>query len=385
MAAPIYGWRSGNSFELLMDGNRFFPRILAAMQQAHTSIDIEMYLVESGHTTNQVIEILLRAVERGVHVRCRFDSIGSADFNEADRQQLLEGGVELRFYNPLQWLGGRANLRRDHRKLIIVDQTYVYIGGAGFTNNFCMPDDKGDCLWHEQMLEVQGPVVQDWLSLFEYQWNIDQRREIGKLPRLKRVKIPPHPEHGDGWARVSLTDGRTHREMVQALLASIARAKRKVWLATPYFAPTWRIRRALRRAARRGVDVRLLLCGEVTDHPAVRYAGQRYYRRLLASGVRIFEYQPRFTHLKSVVVDDWISLGSSNFDHWTLHWNLEANQNAIDSELKQAVTDSFATDFEQSTEWTLERWRALPLLHRMRIRLWGSVNRLAMVWLDIKG
>lgn len=384
MAAPIYPWRAGNSFDLMIDGDRFFPRMLQAMQQAESSIDIEMYLVESGDATRQVIDILLSAVARGVRVRCRFDSVGSKGFADEERQELIRGGIELRFYNPLSWLGGWTNLHRDHRKLIIIDQTCVYIGGTGFTDQFCVPGSDGGCLWHEQMLQVCGPVVQDWVALFEHQWRSAERRLGRQSGGLRRVRIPPPPAGADGWARVSLTNGRTHREMVQALLASIARARQHVWLATPYFAPTWRIRRALRRAAKRGVDVRLLLCGEVTDHPAVRYAGQRYYRRLLASGIRIFEYKPRFLHLKSVLVDDWVSLGSSNFDHWTLHWNLEANQNVIDRQLRAAVKQSFLTDFADSREWTLEDWQALPLRHRARIKLWGSVNRLAMVWLDIK-
>lgn len=384
MATPIYPWREGNTFELMMDGDRFFPRMLQAMAQAVCSIDIELYLVESGNSTQKVMDILLQAVARGVRVRCRFDSLGSRELQESDRQRLLQGGVDLRFYNPLNLLGGRSNLHRDHRKLVIVDGGVVFIGGAGFTDAFCIPGTEGRCLWHEQMLEVQGPVVADWVAIFERQWQVTERRGGRQPARLRRVRLPPHPPGSDGLARVSLTDGRTHRELVQALLANIARAKRQVWLATPYFAPTWRIRRALARAARRGVDVRLLLCGEVTDHPPVRYAGQRYYRRLLAAGVRIFEYQPRFLHLKTVLVDDWVSLGSSNFDHWTLHWNLEANQNIVDSRLTLVVEQSFTADFAESREWTLNDWLALPWTHRMKIRLWGTINRIAILWLDIR-
>ena len=384
MANPIYPWREGNTFELMMDGDCFFPQMLQAMEQARSSIDIQLYLVESGHSTEKVTRILLQAVARGVRVRCRFDSLGSRELADADRQRLIQGGVELRFYNPLNLLGGRSNLHRDHRKLVIVDQRVVFIGGAGFTDEFCIPGPEGHCLWHEQMLEVSGPVVADWLEVFEQQWRATERRTGRQPARLRRVRLPPHPPIGDGLARVSLTDGRTHRELVQALLASIARAQQQVWLATPYFAPTRRIRRALMDAARRGVDVRLLLCGEVTDHPAVRYAGQRYYKQLLGAGIRIFEYQPRFLHLKTVLVDDWVSLGSSNFDHWTLHWNLEANQNIIDSGMTRAVEESFVADFAESREWTLDAWQALPWYHRMKIRLWGTINRAVASGLDVR-
>lgn len=384
MTAPNYPWRKGNSFELMMDGHCFFPRLLEAMEQAHRSIDIELYLVESGHSADRVIHILTSAVARGVRVRCLFDGAGSRGLQEADRERLRTGGVDLRFYNPLNLWGGRANLHRDHRKLIVVDDQTAFVGGAGFTDEFCIPDDAGHCLWHEQMLEVKGPVVADWVAVFQHQWQaVEGRRGRASTPH-HRVRLPPRPDGEDGLARVSLTDGRVHRELAHALLASIARAEQKVWLATPYFVPSWRFRRSLMRAARRGVDVRLLLCGEVTDHPAVRYAGQRYYRRLLAAGVRIYEYQPRFLHLKSVLVDDWVSLGSSNFDRWTLHWNLEANQNIIDRGMTRRVQESFQTDFAESREWTLSDWMALPWLHRMKIRLWGMISRTTMFWLGIR-
>ena len=383
MAAAEYPWRAGNTFELMIDGDCFFPRLLQAMEQAQQSIDIELYLVESGDSTDQVVAILSAAVARGVRVRCLFDGLGSRGLQERDRERLRQAGVDLCFYNPLNLLGGRFNLHRDHRKLIIIDDQTLYIGGTGFTDDFCIPDKYGHCLWHAHMRLVQGPVVEDWSGVFQQQWHSTHRQQGRTGLSLRRVRIPPLPQGTDGLARVSLTDGRRHRELVQALLANIARAERQVWLATPYFVPGWRIRRALSRAARRGVDVRLLLCGEITDHPAVRYAGQRYYRRLLTAGVRIYEYQPRFLHLKSVLVDDWVSLGSSNFDRWTLHWNLEANQNIIDSRLRATVEQSFSSDFAESREWTLAQWLQRPWLHRMKVRLWGAVSRTAMFWLGI--
>jgi len=96
--------------------------------------------------------------------------------------------------------------------------------------------------------------------------------------------------------------------------------------------------------------------------------------RLLKAGVRIYEYQPRFLHLKTALVDDWVSLGSCNFDHWTLHWNLEANQQVVDAKLVGEVAESFDTDFQQSKEWTLAQWRELPWQHRLKIRVWGQIK-----------
>src|SRR5690606_26145988 len=111
-------------------------------------------------------------------------------------------------------------------------------------------------------------------------------------------------------------------EVRRSFVRAVRAAGRRVWLATAYFVPSWKLRRALRRAAHRGVDVRLLLPGPITDHPGVRHAGRRLYSRLLRNGVHIFEYQPRFSHTKLMLCDDWVSTGSSNSDRWNLHWNL---------------------------------------------------------------
>ena len=270
MPAPIYPWRENNQFELLIDGEVFFPRIIEAMQRARDSIDIELYLVSSGESSSRVTETLLEAVKRGVKVRCLLDGIGSQRMHDNERQELLTGGIALRFYNPVTLFGGKGNLHRDHRKLLIIDQQHLFIGGTGFTDEFCQPDEKGHCQWHEQMLLVQGPVISDCLDLFERQWLASGKR-LGLLsPRRRRVQVPPSPPPGDGHARLSYTDSREHRETVQALFATISRAHNLVWLATPYFLPSWRIRRALMRAARRGVDVRLLLSGRIHDPPAIR-------------------------------------------------------------------------------------------------------------------
>ena len=381
MTARVYQWRTGNRFELLIDGDKFFPRILSALDQAVERIDIELYLVDSGRSTRQWLEALQHARRRGVQVRCLLDAIGTDGLSRRERLELEQMGVELQFYNPPSLFSGHRLFHRDHRKLFIIDRRIAFVGGTGITDTFCQLDpETGRTPWHEQMLEVQGPVVEDWVDLFERIWEQGGRREKRGLSAVRGVHIPPVPAGGAGHGRVSYIGAREQKEVVVSLLAALRRAEQRVWLATPYFLPSWRIRRALARAAKRGVDVRLLLCGMTIDHPPVRYAGQRFYTRLLKAGVRIYEYQPRFTHLKTALVDDWVSLGSCNFDHWTLHWNLEANQQAVDPDLAQAVAESFEQDFAESDLWTLAGWRRLTLWHRFKIRFWGQINR-SVMWL----
>ncbi|MFG0380399.1 phosphatidylserine/phosphatidylglycerophosphate/cardiolipin synthase family protein [Pseudomonas sp. zbq_18] len=382
MSGDIFPWKAGNAFELLVDGGAFFPAMLIDIASAQHMVLLELYLVEDGHCSAALVEALCVAAMRGVEVRCLFDGFGALRFGQAQRQRLAEAGVHLRYYNPLRWRRGVRNLYRDHRKLLVVDQRCAYTGGTGATDQFWTTEAQ-QAVWHDVMVRIEGPLVAHWQILFDIQWLASEGRrpwKPGQAPGL--AHLPPVPPAGQGMGRVAYADASQHLDIVQSLLRSIGHAKRQVWLATPYFLPSRKVRRFLMRAAARGVEVRLLLTGRNTDHPPVRYAGQRYYPRLLKAGVRIFEYQPRFLHLKMVLVDDWVSIGSCNFDHWNLRFNLEANVEALDPQLTQAVSACFINDFEQSREITLEDWQRRPLLKRIRQRLWGWLDRLAVNLLD---
>ena len=378
MAGAVFPWRSANQFELLIDGPQFFPRMLAAIDQAQVHVDLELYLVEAGDCAEAIVQALEQAARREVRVRCLFDGYGSLAFTTGLRRRLTDAGVELRFYNRLSWRRGLNNLYRDHRKLLLVDHQLAVVGGTGVTDEFWQPG-QNTCDWHEVMVAIEGPLVQDWQMLFDRQWRANISRKAWKpathfgLPRLPRV-----PDEGEGMGRVAYADAHQHRDILQSLVRGINSAQHRIWLATPYFLPTWSVRRSLRRAANRGVDVRLLLTGPRTDHPSVRYAGHRYYPRLLKSGVQIFEYQPCFLHLKMVLIDDWVSIGSCNFDHWNLRFNLEANLEALDPVLTQAVAASFVTDFAQSMPISLQAWQSRPLWRRVKQRIWGWVDRLVV-------
>ncbi|CAI8858208.1 phospholipase D-like domain-containing protein [Pseudomonas soli] len=382
MPGPVFPWRDGNQFELLIDGPEFFPRMLLAIVRAEYQVDLELYLVEAGACAEAVVEVLEQAARRGVRVRCLFDDYGSLAFTFVLRERLLAAGVQLRWYNRLRWRRGLRNLYRDHRKLLLVDERWAVVGGTGVTDEFWTPEaDTSE--WHEVMVRMEGPIVTDWQLLFDRQWHANQRRTAWRPPEgFGLPRLPQVPAQGQGMGRVAYADARQHKDILHALVRALNSGQRRIWLATPYFLPTFSVRRSLRRAAQKGIDVRLLLTGPRTDHPAVRYAGHRYYPRLLRAGVRIFEYQPCFLHLKMVLVDEWVSVGSCNFDHWNLRFNLEANVEAIDPPLSAAVAASFERDFAQSLEVDLVRWHARPLWRRVQQRLWGWLDRLVANLLD---
>lgn len=382
MSGPIFPWRSGNRFALLCDGERFFPRMLEAIDGAERQIELELYLVESGSCAEALLDRLLAARARGVRVRCLFDAFGSLKLANAWVEQLQDAGGEFRRYNPLRWKAGLRNLFRDHRKLLLVDERVAYVGGTGATDDFWSARSNTSA-WHEVMVEMDGPIVADWQRLFERQWQATFGvRAWRPREEVLLTRLPPMPNSGQGLARVAYADAGQHRDILQALIRSLRGAHQRIWLATPYFLPTWKVRRALRKAAQRGVDVRLLLTGRLTDHAPVRYAGQRYYPSLLRAGIRIFEYQPRFLHLKMVLVDDWASVGSCNFDHWNLRFNLEANVEAFDPQFTAAVAECLSADFEQSRQIDLGSWHARPWWKRLRERLWGSLDRFVVNFLD---
>lgn len=354
----------------------FIPAMLAAIESASRMVLLEMYLVQSGTMAERFIAAMTAAARRGVAVYLLLDGFGGQGLQQTDRERLKAAGVHVAVYNPLGVDRWRVSLFRDHRKLLLVDDRVAFVGGAGITDDFD-PDARDDGLhWHEVMLALRGPCISDWRRLFSLCWRQWSRDPIAAPEASLPVTPPSTPADG----RVLGTQRSGGQAVLRAVLSEIGKARRRVWIATAYFVPTRRLRRALKRAARRGVDVRLLLAGPCNDHPSVWHAGRRFYGRLLRAGVRIFEYQPRFLHAKMVLCDDWTSIGSSNLDHWTLRWNLEANQAAMDADLAGRLAWLFHADFDQSEEWTVQAWQRRGWWPRLLERLSGGFDDYLVQW-----
>jgi len=364
-----YPWRLGNRFELLIDGRAYFPRMLEAIELARAQVWLEIYLFESGVVAERFIGALARAAQRGVEVRVLADAWGAARLGVMDRTRLTDAGAQMVLYNPLHWRKWFANLFRDHRKLLIVDGRVAFVSGTGITDDFDNPRHPQRS-WHDTALRISGPVLADWQALFAQIWGRYFDASVTAAP-----EAPPAARDGVP-GRVAYSARLRVQDIRRALYRHVRAAERCVWLATAYFVPSRKLLRALKRAARRGVDVRLLLPGPHSDHPAVRHAGRRFYGGLLRAGVRVFEYQPRFLHAKCVVCDDWVSIGSSNFDRWNLRWNLEANQEVDDSRFADEVKAMFERDFLVGREIHLTDWRRRGWRARIRERVWGRVDLL---------
>ena len=363
-----FPWREGNTVEFLIDGVQFFPAMLNAIEEASKYVLMEMYLFESGHIATKFIKAFSKAAQRGVCVQLLVDGFGAKALSDSDREQLITSGVDLVFYNPLSFKTIKTlkkNLFRTHRKYLIVDGEKVFVGGAGITDHF-----YGENAWRETVVEIKGKVISDWHALFN---DVFTKWSDQAVP----AAIKSAPVDNGILGRLSFTSGGEKLEIKRVLLNRINKCQRQIWFASAYFIPSGKVRKALRRSALRGNDVRLLLPGPITDHPSVRYASRRYYSRLLRFGVRIYEYQGRFTHTKMVLVDDWYTIGSSNVDRWNFRWNLEAN---LEVESQDSADDARAVmeaDFENCIEIDYKSWVNRSRMQRFKEWLWGKVD----VWI----
>ncbi|WP_370298455.1 phosphatidylserine/phosphatidylglycerophosphate/cardiolipin synthase family protein [Pontibacterium sp.] len=365
-----FQWREGNKIDLMVDGEAFFPVMLEEMRKARHSLLLEFYLVASGHITTRFLEEMIAAVERGVMVRMIIDGFGALKFTQADRKKLQQAGVQIVVYNPLHATKLTRNFARDHRKLLIVDQQVAFIGGTGLTDVYWLAEAKGSP-WHELMARVEGPAATDLISIYNALWK-----------RCTHQDLPPAPyavtPAGDAAIRVTTVQGMYQQEIKASFLHRVNRSQERVWMMTAYFLPSFSVRSALRRAARRGVDVRLIIAGPYTDQPWVFHASKRYYRSLLKAGVKIYEYQPRFLHAKAAVVDNWSSLGSCNLDHWNLRWNLEANVEVQDATFVNQVGQVLRDDMHHCHQVTYDEWMLRPWHRKLREYVWAWLAKLAL-------
>jgi len=363
----IFPWRDGQRFRLLIDASQFFSVMIEAIDDAKSYVLMEMYIMESGEVADQFIGAFLRAAKRGLIVQLLLDDFGSRGLLKRDRKRLMNGGVQLAFYNPLRFEifvnKIKNNLFRTHRKFMVVDGHVAYVGGTGISDVFV-----GETAWRDCMLEIRGPNAADWQILFSR--NIKNWSEFIDVPSTKSIAYDAGAS-----GRLVHTSGGVQLQLKKILLNRIRHSTQRIWLASAYFIPSGKIRRALRRAAFQRKDVRLLLPGPITDHPGVRQASRRYYASLLRHGVRIFEYQEHFMHSKVALVDNWITIGSSNMDRWNFRWNLEANQEVEDPALANDVEEMLLNDFENSEEIHYSTWSRRSWRQRLRQWLWGKIDR----------
>ncbi len=363
--------RENNQFELLVNASTFYPAIINAIHNAKTEVIIENYLTTSGNIFSQIINALLLAAKRNVKVYCLFDDFGSKGISRKDLSLLNTKNIHIQFYNRIKYQKHLNNLFRDHRKIYIMDRTQAFIGGAGLSDQF---DCEKSGAWHDIMLSIKGDVIADWVILFNNNWIKYNKTLLKPVARLNNT-APENKLLTQQGQVIAFSTAHRH-QLKKQLLNEINKSKKQLWLTTPYFIPSRKLRRSLVRAAQRGVDVKLLLPGKITDHPGVRIMGQRYYAQLLRHGVQIFEFTLHFSHAKVMLSEQWATTGSSNFDRWNFRWNLEANQAVTDLDFSKTLKQWFEQELKSCDEIIYQQWRNRSYWQRSKEWFWGAIVKL---------
>jgi cardiolipin synthase len=362
----------GHAVRLLRNGVETFPAWLQAIEGARSRVSLEMYIFSDDAIGRQFADALIRAARRGVVVRLLYDFVGCRDTPAEFFDRMRAQGVHViayhryRFWRPRFW----ALLRRNHRKTLVCDGRIAFAGGLNIANDWVsLADGGGD--WHDAVIQVEGPAVARIEAIFLRTWN----RRAKKWARLDPARVAPPPAAGDT-ALVVISNSELRERFVirRAALHAIRESQRRVVLANPYFVPDRGVLRALQRAAARGVDVRLLLPME-SDSTVLDLAARAVFGPLLAAGVRIWQSRA-VVHTKVLCVDDvFVSIGSYNFDHRSLAYNLEMVVNAIDDRTSADAIAMLDADMAASEELTREAFGRRPLLVRLLERIAYSFRK----------
>ncbi len=320
-------WTGGNRIELLENGEEFFPRVFEAIRQAQREVIIETFILFEDKVGLALHAAMRAAALRGVKVDLMIDGFGSPDLSREYLESLATAGVKVRVFDPGQrFLGQRLNVfRRMHRKIVVVDGVRAFVGGINYSADHLL--DFGPKAKQDYAVELAGPIVAE-VHQFVLRAIALGGKGAGWFRRRLKQAPPAEQLQAAGEADVIFVtrDNRRHTNDIERhYRAAIRAARERIVIANAYFFPGYRLIKELRRAARRGVDVRLILQGE-PDMPIVKTAASMLYHHLLHAGVRIYEYCDRPLHGKVALMDDrWSTVGSSNLDPLSLSLNLEAN------------------------------------------------------------
>jgi cardiolipin synthase A/B len=323
-------WIPGNDIHLLENGEEYFPRVFACIANAKEEVVLETFILFEDKVGLQLHEALVAAARRGVQVDVTVDGFGSPDLSNRFIESLCEAGVRIHVFDPgKRVLGWRINpLRRMHRKIVVVDRSIAFVGGINYSADHLA--DFGPGAKQDYAVEIRGPLVAEIHRFTHAALAQGQRYQRGRQWWRWRGRLRTSPDKlpavGSAAAMLVVRDNGKHfSDIERHYRIAIRAARKRVIIANAYFFPGYLVIKELRHAARRGVDVRLILQGE-PDMPIVKTAATMLYHHLLGAGVRIYEYCERPLHGKVALMDDeWATVGSSNLDPLSLALNLEAN------------------------------------------------------------
>ncbi|MFF3749329.1 phosphatidylserine/phosphatidylglycerophosphate/cardiolipin synthase family protein [Streptomyces sp. NPDC002018] len=361
----------GNSLLPLRNGDEIFPAMLRSIREARHTVDMMTFVYWRGEIARQFAEALADRARNGVRVRLLLDGFGSR-LIEQDLLDLMDrAGAEVSWFRKPLHLSPAKQNHRCHRKVLVVDESVAYTGGVGIAEEWC-GDARDKNEWRDTHVRVQGPAVDGIAAAFAQNW-----AECHDVLFDGHDRFTGHEPQGDAVVQVVRGSASFGWQDMQTLMrVMIESAQDRFRLATAYFAPDAYFVDLLCAAARRGVEVEILLPGPHTDKRVCKLAGQHYYEDLLACGVRIFQYQPTMMHAKVITVDQVAALiGSTNFNRRSLDHDEEVMLAVLDEEFTATLDRHFDEDLRASERIEKARWKRRSVTQRLREAAVAPIRR----------
>ena len=362
---------AGNRVDLLYDGPQTMNAMIAAIAEARDNINLETYIFDQDELGQRFADLLIAKQRAGVDVNIMYDSVGTVGTPDVFFKRMQEAGIRMLAFNPINPLKGLGHLdfnNRDHRKILVVDGKVGFTGGVNISATYAQSSLFRSASrfgaktgWRDTHIRIEGPAVAALQVLFIEGWESQNAGEMAD-----RVYFPVLPSAGDRIVRVLGSSPSSDHEIYKAYLLAMQQATKSIHVTSAYFVPDAHIINALKQAAKRGVDVRLVLSG-VTDSGLVLQAGHSFYAELLASGVKIFQLKMSVLHAKTAVIDSvWSTVGSTNLDIRSFLLNNEVNVIVFGDLFGASMESAFAEDLRDSNEITEESWAKRPLINRIK-------------------
>lgn len=325
-----------------------FEAMLRAIQHAERRVRLETYIYTASAIGERFREALVQACQRGVEVKVLVDAFGSITLPDRFWDSLRNSGGQFRWFNPLSL---DRYVIRNHRKLLVCDDDFAFVGGFNIASQY-----EGDGVqkgWHDFGLQVRGPLARELAETFESLFALADFRHQ-RFIRFRKARFRRAISMSDG--QIILTGpGRGQAFLKNALVQDILRA-REIRIIAAYFLPTWPVRQALKRAARRGCKVQIILAGK-SDVPLSHLAGRCFYQQFLRAGLELYEYQPQILHAKMLVFDDVVYAGSANLDRRSFYINYELMLRLPNPELAAEARAMFENDLAHCRRIDRKVWR----------------------------
>jgi cardiolipin synthase len=361
----------GNRVSLLKNGKQSYGAMLAAIHGAHDTINVEMYIISDGDIGRMFADALIERARHGVKVNLIYDGLGSLETPGSFFDNMRQNGIAIVEFNPLSpfqaehW-SFRKLSHRDHRKMIIVDGRVAFTGGINISEVYASglrtsTETTPPSYWRDTDIEVDGPAVAEFQKLFVQDWYHE-----GGIPLDPHRYFPKVPPQGKHIVRVIGSVPQQASLIYIDLISAVVNSETNVYITDAYFAPDRQMRRALERAARRGVDVRLLLPSQ-SDEPFIVSAQRSHYGGLLKAGIKVYEWSGKMLHAKTATVDGvWSTVGTSNLDWWSIARDNEVNAVVLSHHFGDDMNLMFKNDLEDSQLIDLAQWKERSLAERLR-------------------